>query len=54
MHDPATQAYAERRTKDGKTGREIKRCLKRYLARQLHPLLLADLRDARELSASLT
>lgn len=33
--DPATQAYAERRRKQGKTNREITRCLKRYIARQL-------------------
>ena len=33
-YDPATRAYAERRRVD-KTDREIKRCLKRYVARQL-------------------
>ena len=38
-HDPATQAYAKRRTAEGKTSREIKRCLKRYLARDLYRLL---------------
>jgi transposase len=35
-HDPDTRAYAERRRAQGKTDREIKRCLKRYIARQLH------------------
>lgn len=35
-HDPATRAYAERRRSEGKTDREIKRCLKRYIARQLY------------------
>ena len=35
-HDPATQAYAERRRAEGKTNREIKRCLKRYIGRQLY------------------
>lgn len=35
-HDPATRAYAERRRAQGKTDREIKRCLKRYIARQLY------------------
>jgi transposase len=35
-HEPATRAYAERRRAEGKTDREIKRCLKRYVARQLH------------------
>jgi transposase len=34
-HDKATQAYVERRRAEGKTDREIKRCLKRYVARQL-------------------
>lgn len=33
--DPATRAYAERRRSEGKTNREIIRCLKRYVARQL-------------------
>jgi len=33
--DPATRAYAERRRSEGKTNREITRCLKRYVARQL-------------------
>ncbi len=33
--DPATKAYLQRRLAEGKTIREIKRCLKRYVARQL-------------------
>jgi hypothetical protein len=33
--DPATRAYALRRRAQGKTKREIKRCLVRYVARQL-------------------
>jgi hypothetical protein len=37
--DPATRAYAERRRAQGKTNREIKRCLVRYIARQLYRLL---------------
>ena len=37
--DPTTRAYAERRRSEGKTDREIRRCLKRYLARQLYRLL---------------
>lgn len=32
----ATRAYAERRRAQGKTDREIKRCLKRYVARALY------------------
>ena len=35
LYDPDTQAYAQRRRAEGKTDREIKRCLKRYIARQL-------------------
>jgi len=37
--DPATRAYALRRRAQGKTNREIKRCLVRYVARQLYRLL---------------
>lgn len=40
-HDPVTQAYADRRRAEGKTDREIKRCLKRYIARQLYRQLEA-------------
>jgi hypothetical protein len=36
VHDPANRAYAERRTAEGKTSREIRRCLKRYFARHLY------------------
>lgn len=42
QHDPATRAYAARRLAEGKTPREIKRCLKRYLARRLFRLLEAS------------
>ncbi|WP_410575411.1 transposase [Amycolatopsis sp. cmx-4-61] len=35
QHDPATRAYADHRRHQGKTDRDIKRCLKRYIARQL-------------------
>lgn len=38
-YDPTTRAYAERRRAEGKTEREIKRCLKRYIARDLYKLL---------------
>jgi transposase len=34
--DPTTRAYAQRRRTDGKTDREIRRCLKRYIARDLY------------------
>ena len=35
----ATRDYVARRTSEGKTTREIKRCLKRYIARDLYRLL---------------
>jgi len=35
-YDPTTRAYADRRRTQGKTDRDIKRCLKRYIARQLY------------------
>ncbi|MEO3857603.1 IS110 family transposase [Acrocarpospora sp. B8E8] len=38
-HDPNTRAYVERRTKEGLSKREIIRCLKRYIARQLYRIL---------------
>lgn len=34
--DPRTRAYVERRTAEGRTPREIRRCLKRYLAREIY------------------
>ena len=39
--DPATRAYAERRTAEGKSKAEIIRCLKRYVAREVYPHLRA-------------
>lgn len=40
-YDQRTRDYVQRRTTDGKTTREIKRCLKRYIARDLYRLLEA-------------
>ena len=37
--DPSTQAYIERSVANGKTRREARRCLKRYIARRLFKLL---------------
>jgi transposase len=53
--DPATKAYVERRTAEGKSLREIVRCLKRHVAREVYrhlvrpePVLAGhDLRAAR-------
>jgi transposase len=36
---PSTQAYVQRRRAEGKTDREIRRCIKRYLARHLYRVL---------------
>jgi transposase len=61
--DPDTQAYAARRRSEGKTTRDIIRCLKRYIAREIYTLLThppaiadpAELRTARlEAGLSLT
>jgi hypothetical protein len=41
-HHGATRAYAARRTLEVRTPRVIKRCLERYLARQLCQRLQAD------------
>jgi len=39
--DPATKAYAQKRSGEGKTKREILRCLKRFIAREVYRLLLS-------------
>jgi transposase len=38
-YDPATKQYIARRTAEGKSPREIRRCIKRYIARRLFRLL---------------
>jgi transposase len=40
-NDPATRAYVARRITEGKSKREIRRCIKRYVARQLYRTLTA-------------
>jgi transposase len=42
-HCPRTRAYAARRTQEGLSKRDIIRCLKRYIARELYHSLRADL-----------
>ena len=44
--DPRIRAYVARRTAEGKSTKEIQRCLKQYIVRELYPLILADLKDA--------
>lgn len=42
--EPRTRAYVQRRSTEGMSNKEIHRCLKRYLIRELYPCILADLR----------
>lgn len=39
---PQTQAYVKRRTAEGRSKKEIIRCLQRYVAREIHTLLVKD------------
>jgi hypothetical protein len=39
QHEPRTVAYVERRRQQGLTTREIFRCLKRYIAREIFTAL---------------
>jgi transposase len=41
-YDPRTRAYVERRTQQGLTIKEIIRCLKRYIVREVYQALIAD------------
>jgi transposase len=45
-HDPRTKSYVARRTADGKTAKEIIRCLKRYVAREVYKALVIPARAA--------
>lgn len=40
-HDPETRRYVERRRTEGRTSKEIQRCLRRYLARKVYRTLNA-------------
>lgn len=42
VRDPGTRTYVERRLAEGKTRREIRRCLKRYLARKVYRTLKSN------------
>ena len=44
--DARTRQYVARRTSEGLSKKEIHRCLKRYIVRELYPLILADLKDS--------
>jgi transposase len=40
--EPRTRAYTERRTKDGLSKKDIIRCLKRYVARELYAIITSN------------
>jgi hypothetical protein len=40
--DERTREYVARRTAEGKSKREILRCLKRYMAREVYRILIAS------------
>lgn len=42
-YDPDTRAYRDKRAKEQKTNKDIMRCLKRYIAREVHRALMTDL-----------
>lgn len=48
LHHEATRTYVARRTAEGKSTKEIRRCLMRHIARGIHPLLVADLTSAQQ------
>ena len=49
-HDAATRAYVARRTAEGLSTKEIIRCLKRYLARELYKILTCSKASNQDLS----
>ena len=42
-NDPRTKNYVAKRSAEGKSHKEIQRCLKRYIARELFPIIISDL-----------
>jgi hypothetical protein len=48
---PTTKNYVARRIAEGKSSREIQRCLKRYIARQLYSALNANTTLTAQISA---
>ena len=49
---PPTRAYVARRTTEGLSKKEIIRCLKRYLAREIYQRVLPDHRARQPLQPS--
>jgi transposase len=50
QHHEPTKAYAARRSAEGKTLREIKRCLKRAIAREIYRLLEAHAKATKKIN----
>ncbi|MER5426301.1 transposase [Streptosporangium roseum] len=50
--DQRTRDYAERRTTEGKSKKEIIRCLKRYVAREVFPIITEALSPAQTSSST--
>jgi hypothetical protein len=48
---PRTRAYVARRRAEGKAPREIRRCLKRYIARELYRTLTTSMINTTEIGA---
>lgn len=42
-YDDRTQTYVQKRTAEGRTKKEIIRCLKRYIAREVHTAIMTDI-----------
>lgn len=51
-YDPRTRDYVDRRTKQGLGKKEIMRCLKRYVVREVHTALLADFKILKQRKGS--
>ncbi|AZT93051.1 IS110 family transposase [Brevibacterium aurantiacum] len=51
-YNQETRDYVARRTAEGKTKMEIIRCLKRYLVRQLYPLIVETLHPRKEVAVA--
>ena len=47
-HHPPTREYIKRRTVEGKSPREIRRCLKRHIAHEIYQRLCTDKRPAKQ------
>jgi hypothetical protein len=50
-HDPRTKAYVARRTAEGKTTKEIIRCLNRYIAREVYKALTRHAQTPMQIAA---